>query len=67
MNEAERAKESGEEKVILFNLSGHGHFDMAAYEEFVAGELVDFAHPAERIADAMSKVPVVSGEFGQPS
>jgi len=60
MAEAERAKESGEEKVILFNLSGHGHFDMAAYQAFFNGELVDYEHPQDRITEAMTQVPVVS-------
>jgi tryptophan synthase beta chain len=59
MLEAEQAKESGEEKVIVFNLSGHGHFDMAAYTEFLAGEMVDYEYPKERIEAAMEKVPVV--------
>ena len=59
MIEAEKAKESGEEKVILFNLSGHGHFDMAAYQSFVDGGLQDYEYPSERIAAAMEKVPVV--------
>jgi tryptophan synthase beta chain len=61
MTEAEKAKESGEEKVILFNLSGHGHFDMAAYQAFFNGELVDYEHPQDRIDEAMTQVPVVSG------
>ena len=61
MIEAEKAKESGEEKVILFNLSGHGHFDMASYSAYFGGELVDYEHPEERIAEAMSQVPVVGG------
>jgi tryptophan synthase beta chain len=61
MTEAEKAKESGEEKVILFNLSGHGHFDMAAYQAFFNGTLVDYEHPQDRIADAMTHVPVVAG------
>jgi tryptophan synthase beta chain len=61
MMEAEKAREAGEEKVILFNLSGHGHFDMAAYQAYFAGEMVDYAHPEERIAAAMERVPVVSG------
>ena len=61
MNEAERAKEAGEEKVILFNLSGHGHFDMAAYQDFFDGALVDYEHPQERIDEAMARVPVVAG------
>ncbi len=60
MTEAEKAKESGEEKVILFNLSGHGHFDMAAYQAFFNGELVDYELPQDRIAEAMTQVPVVS-------
>ncbi len=60
MIEAERAKENGEEKVILFNLSGHGHFDMAAYQSYADGGLVDYEHPAERIAESLTKVPVVA-------
>jgi tryptophan synthase beta chain len=61
MNEAERAKEAGEEKVILFNLCGHGHFDMSAYDAYFAGKLVDYEYPQARIDEAMAKVPVVSG------
>jgi tryptophan synthase beta chain len=61
MIEAEKARENGEEKVILFNLCGHGHFDMASYQAFFNGELVDYEHPSERIAAAMERVPVVAG------
>lgn len=61
MTEAEKAKEAGEEKVILFNLSGHGHFDMAAYQAFFDDELVDYAHPQEKIDAAMAQVPAVTG------
>ena len=61
MMEAEKAKETGEEKVILFNLSGHGHFDMASYQAFFDGNLVDYEHPQERIDEAMTQVPVVAG------
>ena len=61
MLEAERAKESGEEKVIVFNLSGHGHFDMTAYQDYLSGGLVDYEYPEERVAAAMEKVPVVAG------
>ena len=60
MMEAERAKEAGEEKVIVFNLSGHGHFDMAAYQEYFGGTLTDYEYPEERVAAAMERVPVVS-------
>lgn len=59
MMEAERARENGEEKVILFNLSGHGHFDMASYSAYFGGELVDYEHPEERISEAMAQVPPV--------
>ena len=61
MMEAEKAKEAGEEKVIVFNLSGHGHFDMASYQEYLDGTLTDYEYPAERIAAAMERVPVVAG------
>lgn len=61
MIEAEKAKENGEEKVILFNLCGHGHFDMASYQAYFDGELVDYEHPQDRIDRAMERVPVVSG------
>ena len=60
MLEAERARESGEEKVIVFNLSGHGHFDMTAYQDYLSGDLVDYEYPEERVAAAMEKVPVVA-------
>lgn len=61
MNEAERARDSGEEKVVLFNLCGHGHFDMAAYQAYLGGELVDHEHPQERIDQALERVPAVAG------
>ena len=61
MMEAERAKEAGEDRVILFNLSGHGHFDMGAYSEYLSGNLVDYELPQDRIDAAMARVPVVAG------
>ncbi len=61
INEALAAKEAGEEKVILFNLSGHGHFDMAAYQAYFDGTLVDYEYPEEKVAAAMEAVPVVAG------
>jgi tryptophan synthase beta chain len=48
IDEALRAREAGEERVILFNLSGHGHFDMAAYDAYLAGELADVVYEPER-------------------
>src|SRR3989442_3071705 len=51
INEAFKAKEAGEEKAILFNLSGHGHFDMAAYDAYFAGKLQDYEYPAEAVGE----------------
>lgn len=51
------ARESGEEKVILFNMCGHGHFDLAAYENYLAGSLVDIEHSEEEIERAMAELP----------
>lgn len=59
IREAMAAKESGEETVILTALCGHGHFDMAAYDAFLSGELRDFEYPEEEIAAALEAVPVV--------
>jgi tryptophan synthase beta chain len=57
MDEALSAREAGEAKVIAFNASGHGHFDMGAYEKYFAGELVDYAYPEEKVAEALAKLP----------
>ncbi len=59
IREALRCKETGEEKVILTALCGHGHLDLASYEKFLAGELVDYDYPAEKVAAAMAQVPVI--------
>ncbi len=59
IDEALEAKEAGQERVILFNLSGHGHFDMAAYEAYFSGKLQDFEYPAEAVAAAQHKMPQV--------
>ncbi|MEV4105789.1 TrpB-like pyridoxal phosphate-dependent enzyme [Nonomuraea sp. NPDC049649] len=56
--EALRCKESGEEKVILTALCGHGHFDLSAYERYLSGEMEDFALPQERIDEALDGLPV---------
>ena len=60
IDEALDAKEKGEKRVILFNLSGHGHFDMASYQKYMAGELQDFALPVDAINEAMAALPQVS-------
>ena len=59
MREADLCRESGEEKVVLIALCGHGHFDMGAYDTFLAGELSDYEFPAEAMGEALEKVPVV--------
>jgi tryptophan synthase beta chain len=51
------ARESGDEKVILFNLCGHGHFDLGAYEQYLAGNLVDLEHSDEEIEKAVAAIP----------
>jgi tryptophan synthase beta chain len=45
--------------VILFNLCGHGHFDLAAYERYLDGSLEDFELPQERIRVALETVPAI--------
>jgi tryptophan synthase beta chain len=59
VDEALRAKQEGVARVILFNLSGHGHFDLTAYEQYVSGALEDFEYPSERVAHALAALPVV--------
>jgi len=59
IDEALKARESGEERVILFNLSGHGHFDMAAYDAYFSGRLQDYEYPAEAVAAAQLRMPAV--------
>ncbi|MBC7319282.1 TrpB-like pyridoxal phosphate-dependent enzyme [bacterium] len=59
VDEAIRCRETGEEKCILFNFSGHGHFDLSAYEAYLAGKLVDYEYPEEKIQEALKELPVV--------
>jgi len=61
VREALECKESGEEKVILTALCGHGHFDMAAYDAYFRGELEDYEYPEEKVRAAMERVPVIAG------
>ena len=57
LDEAERAKQERRPTVILFNLSGHGHFDLSAYERHLSGKLEDYGYPAAAVAEAMETVP----------
>ena len=60
IDEALDAKEKGEERVILFNLSRHGHFDLAAYEAYLGNQLQDYDYPEEDIKEAMRHLPDVN-------
>nr|MBA2702101.1 TrpB-like pyridoxal phosphate-dependent enzyme [Chloroflexota bacterium] len=59
MDEALVAREAGQATVILFNLCGHGHFDLSAYERFLSGSLEDFEYPAAKVEEALASLPAV--------
>ncbi len=57
VREALKAKETGEETVILTALCGHGLLDMAAYDRYFAGDMVDHEYPEEKVRDALTRLP----------
>jgi tryptophan synthase beta chain len=59
IRQALEAKAEGKKRTILFNLSGHGHFDMQSYIDYQAGKLENYEYPAEEIAMALAGLPVV--------
>jgi len=59
IDEAIAAREEGKPRVIVFCLTGHGHFDLSAYDNYLAGKLQDFEHPDEEIAKALAALPAV--------
>ena len=59
INEAKRCRETGEEKTILFGLTGTGYFDLVAYGKFHGGEMHNFAHTDEDIARSLAQLPKV--------
>jgi tryptophan synthase beta chain len=59
IDEALDAKLKGEKRVILFNLSGHGYFDMTSYQSYLSGKLEDYEYPAEAIQEAITDLPKV--------
>ena len=59
IDEALQAKEEGRERTILFGLSGHGYFDLAAYDAYLEGRLQDYELPEEAIAQALAQLPQV--------
>jgi hypothetical protein len=60
IDEALRCKEEGVTETILFNLSGHGHFDMGAYIDHFAGKLEDLEYDEEELAAALAGLPAVA-------
>jgi tryptophan synthase beta chain len=60
MDEALAARDAGEARTILFNLSGHGHFDLGAYDRYLHGDLEDFEYPADEVEAALASLPTVA-------
>jgi len=61
IDEAIRCRKSGETKTILFNCSGHGNFDMSAYDAFYSKQLVDYEYPEQLIRESLSRLPKIPG------
>jgi tryptophan synthase beta chain len=62
VDEAVRCRETGEEKCIVFNYSGHGHFDLAAYDAYLEGKLPDLEYPEEVLRQSLAELPKVPGK-----
>ncbi len=62
IDEALRCKAEGKAETILFNLSGHGHFDMAAYSDYMAGNLEDQDYDKDALAKALAELPQVAAK-----
>jgi tryptophan synthase beta chain len=60
IDEALEAKKEGKPRTILFNLSGHGHVDMASYDAYFAGKLEDFEYPIEKVKESLAHLPKVT-------
>jgi len=60
IDEAVKCRENREEKVIVFNFSGHGHFDLASYDAFLGKKLEDFEYPEEKIRESLKDLPLVA-------
>ncbi len=56
IDEALKCKETGEEKVLLFLLCGHGYFDMQAYEDYLQGKLPRYEYPTEEVQKSMNEL-----------
>src|SRR3990172_4757162 len=64
IDEALKAKKEGKPRVIAFNLSGHGHFDLEAYDAYLHGRLEDYEYPKEMVDQAMAHLPAVPALAG---
>jgi len=60
IDEALQAKEAGKQTTILFNLSGHGHVDMASYDAYFSGQLENYVYPSEAISESLKHLPQVN-------
>ncbi len=60
VKEANKCKEAGEQKTILFNLSGHGHFDLSAYDAYLSDKLEDYEYPPEMLERSLANVPDIT-------
>ncbi|ACL16031.1 TrpB-like pyridoxal phosphate-dependent enzyme [Methanosphaerula palustris] len=60
IDEALKCRQTGESKTILFNCSGHGNFDMSAYDAYSAGTLVDYEYPDALIKEALDRIPKIA-------
>lgn len=59
IDEAIKCRETGEGKCIVIAFSGHGHFDLAAYDDYLSGQLKDYEYPEEKIKEALEKIPKI--------
>ena len=60
IDEAIKCRESGQAKTILIAHSGHGYFDMAAYDQYLSGKLSDYDYPADKVKEALAFLPKIS-------
>jgi tryptophan synthase beta chain len=61
IDEALKCREAGESKTILIAHSGHGHFDLAAYDEYLSGRLQDYEYPEDKVKEALASLPEIPG------
>jgi glutamate-1-semialdehyde aminotransferase len=59
IREAMECKRTGEQKVILMAMCGHGHFDLAAYDKYLRGDMVDLVHPEDKLEESLAAVPKI--------